>query len=255
MGKNSLHLKQIDSTLSLEVNNKLEPNTLVLVVGGASLSIALAGAGASIGQRMAASSSSLLMSDKPERFGISLILTVIVETSAIYGLLVAILILVTMEGVTDFNQGLAALAAGLSVGVSGFFTGLGEGVAASASIGAIAEREGAFGRTLVITVLPETGAIYGLLLSVLILSGSGFLGESSVPLEQVGIASMYSAIVLCATSICSYLQGRVGASAITALTKNDESFGRNLIFVVLLESVLIYGLLISILILNFSGVI
>jgi len=233
----------------------MDTTTLALVIGGATLSIGLAGTGASIGQRMAASASSLLMADKPERFGISLILTVIVETSAIYGLLVSILILVRMGNVTDFNQGLAALAAGLSVGVSGFFTGLGEGVAASASVGAVAEREGVFGRALVITVLPETGAIYGLLLSVLILSGSGFLGEVKAPMEQMGVACMYSAIVLCATSICSYLQGRVGSSAITATTKNDEAFGRNLIFVVLLESVLIYGLLVSILILNFNGVI
>lgn len=229
--------------------------TLALVIGGVALSIGLAGTGASIGQRMAASASSLLMSDKPERFGISLILTVIVETSAIYGLLISILILVSMGNITNVNQGLAALAAGLSVGVSGFFTGLGEGLAASASVGAISEREGVFGRTLVITVLPETGAIYGLLLAVLILSGSGFLGEVQAPMEQVGIASIYSAIVLSLTSICSYLQGRVGSSAITATTKNDEAFGRDLIFVVLLESVLIYGLLVSILILNFTGVI
>jgi len=233
----------------------MDTATLALVIGGVTLSIGLAGTGASIGQRMAASASSLLMADKPERFGISLILTVIVETSAIYGLLVSILILVRMGNVTDFNQGLAALAAGLSVGVSGFFTGLGEGVAASASVGAVAEREGVFGRALVITVLPETGAIYGLLLSVLILSGSGFLGEVKAPMEQMGVACMYSAIVLCVTSICSYLQGRVGSSAITATTKNDEAFGRDLIFVVLLESVLIYGLLVSILILNFNGVI
>jgi V/A-type H+-transporting ATPase subunit K len=233
----------------------MDTATLALVIGGVTLSIGLAGTGASIGQRMAASASSLLMSDKPERFGVSLILTVLVETSAIYGLLVSILILVRMGNITDFNQGLAALAAGLSVGVSGFCTGLGEGVAASASVGAVAEREGVFGRALVITVLPETGAIYGLLLSVLILSGSGFLGEIKAPMAQVGVASMYAAIVLCITSICSYLQGRVGSSAITATTKNDEAFGRDLIFVVLLESVLIYGLLVSILILNFNGVI
>jgi len=74
-------------------------------------------------------------------------------------------------------------------------------------------------------------------------------------LDQVGIASFYAAIVICITSISSYLQGRVGSSAISATTKRDEIFGRDLIFVVLLESVLIYGLLISILILTFNGVV
>ena len=228
---------------------------LIYAIGGASVAIGLAGAGASLGQRMAASASSLLMSDKPERFGLTLILTVLVETSAIYGLLIAILILASMGTVVEVYHGVAALAAGFSVGISGFFTGIGEGIAASASIGGVAEREGAFGKFLVLTVLPETGAIYGLLNAVLILRAAGFLGEAVGTPEQVGIASIYATLVISLTSICSYLQGRVGASAISATTKKEETFGRDLIFVVLLESVLIYGLLVSILILTYSGVI
>ncbi|MDH5703450.1 MAG: V-type ATP synthase subunit K, partial [Aigarchaeota archaeon] len=63
------------------------PEILVMTIGGAGLAIGLAGIGASIGQRMAASASTMLMAERPERFGLSLILTVLVETSAIYGLL------------------------------------------------------------------------------------------------------------------------------------------------------------------------
>jgi V/A-type H+-transporting ATPase subunit K len=233
----------------------VSPDILVFAIAGAAAAIGLAGAGASLGQRMAASASSLLMAERPERFGLSLILTVLVETSAIYGLLIAILILARMDTVLSVYHGFAALAAGISVGVSGFFTGIGEGIAASASIGGVAEREGAFGKFLVLTVLPETGAIYGLLNAVLILRASGFLGEPIAAPEQIGIASIYATLVLSLTSICSYLQGRVGASAISATTQKEEIFGRDLIFVVLLESVLIYGLLVSILILRYSGVI
>ena len=231
------------------------PDILIFAIAGASAAIGLAGAGASLGQRMAASASSLLMAEKPERFGLTLILTVLVETSAIYGLLIAILVLARMEIVSELYHGVAALAAGVSVGVSGFFTGIGEGIAASASIGGVAEKEGVFGKFLVLTVLPETGAIYGLLNAVLILRASGFLGEPIAAPEQIGIAAIYATVVLSMTSVCSYLQGRVGASAISATTKKEEIFGRDLIFVVLLESVLIYGLLVSILILRYSGVI
>ena len=182
-----------------------------------------------------------------------LILTVLVETSAIYGLLVSILILVQVDAAITVYHGLAALSAGLAVGISGFTTGLGEGIAASASIGAVADREGVFGKTLVLTVLPETGAIYGLLVAVLILRGAGFLGVATASPESIGVASITSMGVIGLTSICSYLQGRVGSSAIAATAKREEVFGRDLIFVVLLESVLIYGLLVAILILNFSG--
>lgn len=232
----------------------VSPDILAFAIGGASVAIGLAGAGASLGQRMAASSGSLLMAEKPERFGLTLILTVLVETSAIYGLLIAILILARLDAAVTLYHGIAALAAGFSVGISGFFTGIGEGIAASASIGGVAEKEGAFGKFLVLTVLPETGAIYGLLNAVLILRAAGFLGEPVAAPEQIGVAALYATLVLSLTSICSYLQGRVGASAIAATTKKEEIFGRDLIFVVLLESVLIYGLLVSILILRYSGV-
>lgn len=233
----------------------VNPDILVFIIGGASVAIGLAGVGASLGQRMAASASSLLMAEKPQRFGLTLILTVLVETSAIYGLLVAILILARMEAAVTIYHGVATLAAGFSVGVSGFFTGIGEGIAASAAIGGVAEKEGTFGKFLVLTVLPETGVIYGLLNAVLILRAAGFLGAPLAAPEQIGVASLYAAIVLSLTSVSSYLQGRVGASAISATTKREEIFGRDLIFVVLLESVLIYGLLVSILILTYSGVI
>ncbi len=232
----------------------VSPDILAFAIGGASIAIGLAGAGASLGQRMAASSSSLLMAEKPERFGLTLILTVLVETSAIYGLLIAILILARLDAAVTLYHGIAALAAGFSVGISGFFTGIGEGIAASASIGGVAEKENVFGKFLVLTVLPETGAIYGLLNAVLILRAAGFLGEPVAAPEQIGVAAIFATLVLSLTSICSYLQGRVGASAIAATTKKEEIFGRDLIFVVLLESVLIYGLLVSILILRYSGV-
>jgi len=226
-----------------------------LAIAGAVLALGLAGVGASLGQRMAASASSLLMAERPERFGITLILTVLVETSAIYGLLIAILILARLDTANSLDQGIAALAAGVSVGVSGFTTGVGEGVAASASVGGVANREAIFGKALVLTVLPETGAIYGLLNAVLILRGAGFLGAVAAPPTQLGIAALYSTLIIAGTSVVRYLQGRVGASAISAISRREEAFGRDIIFVVLLESVLIYGLLIAILILRFNAVI
>ncbi|MHA1712844.1 MAG: hypothetical protein ACTSW4_02200, partial [Candidatus Ranarchaeia archaeon] len=80
---------------------------LAIVISGAAFAIGLAGAGASIGQRMAASASSLLMAEKPERFGATLILTVLVETSAIYGLLISILILVQIQAAVTIYHALA----------------------------------------------------------------------------------------------------------------------------------------------------
>ncbi len=61
---------------------------------GAGLAIGIAGAGSALGQGTAAAAAAGATAEKPEMFGKSLVFAVLVETQAIYGLLVAILILV-----------------------------------------------------------------------------------------------------------------------------------------------------------------
>lgn len=61
---------------------------------GAGLAVGIAGCGSGIGQGIAAAASAGATAEKPEFFGKGLVYTVIPETQVIYGLLVAILILV-----------------------------------------------------------------------------------------------------------------------------------------------------------------
>ncbi|MEA1904580.1 MAG: V-type ATP synthase subunit K [Candidatus Hadarchaeota archaeon] len=61
---------------------------------GAGLAVGIAGAGSGIGQGIAAAACAGATAEKPEFFGKGLVYTVIPETQVIYGLLVAILILV-----------------------------------------------------------------------------------------------------------------------------------------------------------------
>lgn len=69
----------------------------------------------------------------------------------------------------------AAIGAGLAVGIAGLGSAIGQGIAAAASAGATAEKPEFFGKGLVYTVLPETQAIYGLLVAILILVGAGLI--------------------------------------------------------------------------------
>ena len=67
-------------------------------------------------------------------------------------------------------NGTVALAAALATGLATLGAGLAVGMAGSAALGTIAERPEAFGRALIFVGLAEGIAIYGLIVSFLILT-------------------------------------------------------------------------------------
>ena len=66
-------------------------------------------------------------------------------------------------------KGLGYLAAGLSTGLAAIGAGIGVAVTGSAGIGAISEKADVFGKTLIYVGLAEGIAIYGLIISIMIL--------------------------------------------------------------------------------------
>lgn len=67
----------------------------------------------------------------------------------------------------------AYIGAGLAVGLAGLGSAIGMGTASSAAIGAISENREMFGTSLIFVVLIEAVAIYGLLISILLIYGTG----------------------------------------------------------------------------------
>lgn len=66
------------------------------------------------------------------------------------------------------EAGLIALGAGLAVGLTGLAAGFAEKDIGSAAIGAMAEDEGLFGKGLILTVIPETIVIFGMIVAILL---------------------------------------------------------------------------------------
>ena len=145
------------------------------------------------------------------------------------------------------------IGAGMVVGITGFFSAIGIGMAGATGITASTEKSALFGKSLVFTVLPETVVIYGLLIAILILRTIGVFGDPKLVKPEVTL--FFSALVMSFVSITGYLLGKLGSTAIKSLTVSEDSFGKNIVFVVLVESVAIYGLLVSILILQNLGAI
>lgn len=72
-------------------------------------------------------------------------------------------------GAADNNAGLVAIGAGLAVGLAGLGAGIGEQGIGAAAVGAMAEDPKFFGKGLLMTVIPETIVIFGLVVSLLLL--------------------------------------------------------------------------------------
>ena len=73
-----------------------------------------------------------------------------------------------MAGEEAIGAGLIAVGAGLAVGLAGIGAGMGESQIGAAAVGATAENEQMFGKGLLMTVLPETIVIFGLIISILL---------------------------------------------------------------------------------------
>jgi|TARA_B100001971_G_C18200360_1_gene544170 V/A-type H+-transporting ATPase subunit K len=73
----------------------------------------------------------------------------------------------------DFGVGLVALGAGLAIGLSAIAAAMAEKSIGVAAIGAMAEKEELFGKGLILTVIPETLVIFGLVIAIMIIGMAG----------------------------------------------------------------------------------
>lgn len=73
----------------------------------------------------------------------------------------------------ELGTGLIALASGVAIGLSAIAAGIAEKEIGVAAVGAMAEKEELFGKGLVLTVIPETIVIFGLVVAILILNLAG----------------------------------------------------------------------------------
>lgn len=67
------------------------------------------------------------------------------------------------------TTGLYALSAAIAIGSTAFAAAYAEKSIGTAAVGAMAEKEELFGKGLILTVLPETLVIFGLVIAILIL--------------------------------------------------------------------------------------
>ena len=152
-----------------------------MVILGCAIAIGIAGISSAIGLALAGSSAVAVTAEKPDLFGKLLVLQVLPMTQSVYGLLTAILLMMGagLLGGGDAQvtalMGMGAVWIGLAVGLTGI-SAINQGMVASSSISAVGRNPDVAARGIIFTVMPETIAIFGLLVGILLMTGLKFLG-------------------------------------------------------------------------------
>jgi len=150
-----------------------------MIILGCALAIGIAGIASAIGLALAGSSAVAVTAEKPDLFSKCLILQVLPMTQSVYGLLTAILLMMGAgllggEATISSLQGMGAIWVGLAVGLTGI-SAINQGMVASSSISAVGRNPDVASKGIIFTVMPETIAIFGLLVGILLMVGLGLL--------------------------------------------------------------------------------
>jgi ATP synthase proteolipid subunit len=141
------------------------------------LSVAIASSIPSVGAIYAIATVGTTMAgagtEKPEILTKALIAVVLAEAIAIYGLLTSFMLITKIPTITTLADSYKALAASLTMAISGLTAGLGIARAGSAMAGAMLEKPETFSKNVVGVVLAEAIAIYGLLVAFMLIAQIG----------------------------------------------------------------------------------
>ncbi|MDR2267287.1 MAG: V-type ATP synthase subunit K [Christensenellaceae bacterium] len=140
---------------------------------GAALAVGFAGIGSSIGVAKAGQAAAGVVSEDPSKFMKCLILQLLPATQGLYGFVIGFVVMLKLNifggalvSLSPF-AGLAMLGACLPMAISGLLSGIHQGKVAAAGIALVAKRPEENIKAIVFTIMVETYALLGLLISFL----------------------------------------------------------------------------------------
>jgi V/A-type H+-transporting ATPase subunit K len=147
---------------------------IILALIGVAIAVGLGAIGSCFGVARIASTGAGLLAKEPEKFPQVLALCALPSTQSLYGLLFGFIVLIRIGllGGTpvafDQNVGLAFLFSSLPVGIACLFSGITQGQAGSSGVRILAQKPENFTQAIVLCSLIESFAIFGLVISLLI---------------------------------------------------------------------------------------
>ena len=143
----------------------------VLAVCGAAIGLGFAGYGASKGLGISGAAAAGAKSQDEKNFPKFLILESLPQTQVIYAFVISILIaLGLMGGNMTIEKGFICLFVGVGLALMEGFSGVYQGVAAAAAVGAAAKNPKVAGKVIIYVVMVELTALLGFVFSLLMLT-------------------------------------------------------------------------------------
>jgi V/A-type H+-transporting ATPase subunit K len=140
----------------------------------------------------------------------------------------------------------------LAIGIAGLSSAFGLMISGSAAAAVAGEKPELGMRLVVIEVMPMTQTLYGLVVVLFLLLGAGLLGgKATVDLTNpaIGVAGITAGLILGITGISAIAQGITAASSISAFGRDQRVFAPGLIYVVMVETIALFGLVAAIFVL------
>jgi len=148
---------------------------------------------------------------------------------------------------------LVLLAAAIPAILGFIGSAIGMATAGKAAAGVVAEKPDLFGKLLLMQALPGSQGIYGLVAAFLVLNFAGILGAAELPAVSTGsgVQFLIASLPLAISAVASgALQGRVAASGILSIAKDDSLVGKALLFAAMVETWAIFGFLMTVILLQ-----
>ncbi len=150
----------------------------------------------------------------------------------------------------DLGLALAIIGAAFAALFAGIGSAKGVGLVGEAAAGLVSHDPSKFSKALILQLLPGTQGLYGLLVSVLLLSRIGVLGGSAAEIGTMqGLMYFGASLPIAFGGLFSGIaQGRAAAAGVNIIAKKPEESGKAIIMAAMVETYAILALLISILI-------
>ncbi len=145
---------------------------MVFALLGAAVAVIFAGMGSSKGVGIASEAAGAVLADDPSKFGKLLVLQLLPGTQGLYGLIVAVMILLNVgilggSPVSELMVGLQYFVAGLPIGLGGYFSAIAQGRVAAVGVSLTAKRPEESSKAIVAASLIELYALLGFIVSFL----------------------------------------------------------------------------------------
>lgn len=145
---------------------------------------------------------------------------------------------------------LALIGVAISAGLGAIGSSLGSAAAARAGAGLLVKEPEKFPQVLILSALPSSQGLYGLLYAIVILLQTGLINgklEDGVT-TQVGMQFLASALPVGLACLGSgWMQGLVAASGVRIVAEKPQNVNQAIVLAALIESFAIFGLIVSIL--------